>query len=105
MNKKDAQNLPKYTPNPIFKDLPAYLKDPRNYYKVRNDLLNTLAGKHTHSEMQKWANCLTCQNKLVNFREEVRKFGFTSPAQFMTWQKTMDLMINPRRTPLKKYNS
>ena len=105
MTEEQAKNLPKFTPSPVLKGLPEYLKDPINYYKIRKKLLDALAGQHSHSEMQNWANCLTCSNKMVNFRETVKKLGFISPAQFMAWQKTMDLIINPRRVPIRKYNS
>jgi hypothetical protein len=107
MNKEEAKNLPKYTPNQLLKDLPDFLKDPANYNKIQKDLIDCLAGKHSHSEMIGWAQCLECQGKMADLRNKINKYGFTSPNQYFAWKKVMDVITGKtvdQKVKLKKYN-
>lgn len=72
----------------VLDGLPAYLKDPENYQKVRKALLETLATTHSHGEMVEWAGCFQCQKKMQAHGEMVRKLGFLSPQQYRAWLKT-----------------
>lgn len=94
MTPEEVKKFPKYTPSPYLKDLPDFLKDPKNYNKIQKALLNTLAGPHSHSEMLGWAGCKTCQNKIANLRGTMNKLGFTSPRQYYAWKKTMEFIVN-----------
>src|SRR3990167_7862683 len=96
--------FPKYTPNPIFNGLPVYLKDPKNYEKIQRALLDTLAGTHSHGEIETWANCLHCQIKLKNHGEMMRKLGFKSGKQYYAWKRVMHAMTSKGRDPLPKYD-
>jgi hypothetical protein len=100
MTPQEARKLPKYTPNPIFADLPAKLKDPRNYEKVQRRLLETLATTHSHTDVEEWGRCFDCQKKVIDHKNMMQQLGFTSPAQYMAWKKTMDVIINHKRNPL-----
>ena|SRR3990167_4268491 len=102
--KPDISKFPKFTPNPLFKGLPKYLKDPKNYEKVQRMLLDTLAGTHSHGELETWASCLHCQIKLKNHGEAMRKLGFTSGKQYYAWKKVMHMMTDPKFDPLPKYD-
>jgi len=72
---------------PILAELPAYLKDPANYKKIRLALLDTLATTHSHSDLLEWGACGQCQMKVRNHAEMIRKLGFTCPAQYYAWRK------------------
>ena len=104
MTPEQAKKLPKYTPNPVFKGMPGYLKDPTNYETIQRTLLETLASRHSHGEMQTWANCINCQKKMMDHKVAMKKLGFTSGAQYMMWKKVMDIIINKKRDELPKYN-
>lgn len=93
--------FPKYTPDPLFADLPVALKDPANYRKVQKLLLEELASHCSHSDMEGWAKCLTCQTNKLNREEAMRRFGFKSMAQYMAWKKVHETMASSRRDPLR----
>ena len=101
MKPEEARNLPKYTPNPLFVGMPAYLKDPANFNKIQKALLETLATKHSHGEMTEWNKCLGCQIKFRNHAQLMRKLGFKSGKQYREWKKIMDIIINKKRNPLR----
>lgn len=95
------KTFPKFTPNPLSVGMPAYLKDPKNYKKIQKALLETLSGKHTHSEMQSWASCVTCQKKARDLKEMMKGIGFRNFNQYLYWKKTMDIIINKKRDPIR----
>ena len=72
---------------PALAGLPAYLKDPVNYMKVKKALYETIATKHSHSDLLEYSACVGCQIKIRNHADMVRKLGFTSPAQYYAWRK------------------
>ena len=97
------ERFTQYVPNPLTADLPAYLKDPANYDKVRKALLDELATTHSHSDMLDWFKCTSCQIKAKNHVDMMRKFGFKNAAQYMAWQK-IHTQIKGRQI-LPKYNT
>ena len=104
MSEIPPETFPKYRKTSVLDGLPANLKDPKNYEKIQRALLETLAGRHSHGEMETWAKCLHCQNKLRNHGDMMRKLGFRSGTQYMAWKKVMHMMINPKFDPLPKYD-
>ena len=103
MKKEEAKNLPKYKANALLKGLPTYLKDPANYDKVRRALLDTLASKHSHSELGGWAKCPPCMKRVNEHKMMMVKRGFKTPAHYMVWKRIMHIMTgkNTKRVPLK----
>lgn len=85
-------------PHSLLKNLPSYLKNPANYDKIQYALLETLASKHSHSEIQDWAKCKSCQEKVFNHKRMMKKLGFKTPAHYQIWKKIMNIMLaDPRK--------
>ena len=97
------ETFPKAKPHPLLSALPAHLKDPANYDKIRLTILEAGSTKHSHGEMVDWAGCKVCQAKQVNRLQTMRKLGFKNAAQYMAWQKVHETI--KRRDPYSKYNS
>lgn len=95
------ENPTEFRTQKLLKDLPAHLKDYRNYHKIRKFLLDILGGKHSHSEMKQWSNCKQCMEKVHNLNMARKKLGFKNPAQYLAWQKVMDFIHNPKYSPLR----
>lgn len=87
MTEDQAKQLPKAKPHPLLAALPTYLKDPKNYEKVKKAILEAGATKHSHSEVVDWAGCEYCQKKQLNRLEMMKKLGFQSAAQYKAWEK------------------
>ena len=102
MSEITKETFPKHTQNPIFADLPEYLKDPANYKKVQKTVLEALASKHSHGEIMEWASCPACQRKFFERGEVIKKLGFSSPAQYMAWRLVHQEI--KRTVPLPKYD-
>ena len=99
---EEAKKLPKYVPgHPLLRGLPKYLKTPESYDKIRRVILDTLTTGHSHSELFQYVNCKLCSSKMFERRLLLKKLGFTSPAQFMAWQKVHQEMISLRRDPIR----
>jgi len=79
--------FPKYTGNPLTKDLPDHLKDHANYDKIQRALLDAGATKHSHADMEAWSGCSECQQAQWNRKEMMKELGFTSGKQYMAWQR------------------
>lgn len=88
--------------NSLLDSLPDFVKDPKNYDKIQRALLETLASKHSHSDLVKVAECKECSEKMLERRALMKKFGFKSAAQYMAWRKVHEEI--KRRMPLDKYN-
>ena len=73
--------------NLLLAGLPAHLKDPANFDKVQKLILETLAGKCSHSEMVDWAACAKCQRRFAERKFALKKLGFKNPAQYREWVK------------------
>lgn len=89
-------------PNPIFDDMPAYLKDHDNFTKIQKTILDTLAGKCSHGEIMEWAGCAKCQRRFKERGQVIRKLGFKSMAQYMAWVKVHQTI--KERIKLAKYD-
>ena len=108
MNKKiTPHTFPKFKPNPIFQGLPDSVKDPKNYAKIQKALIETLATPHSHSDVLTFYQCLKCQGRVTAHRNLMKKLGFTSGAQYLSWKKVMHQMLglDTRRDPLLKKNA
>lgn len=92
--------------HPLLADLPEYTKNPGNYMKIQRMLLETLACGTTHSDLHETALCPKCTDNMKERRKLMKKFGFTSSAQYMAWRAVMHKIesINPDWI-LPKYNS
>jgi len=101
MTPEEAKKLPKKIPN-VLDGLPAHLKDPENFDKIQKALLETLATRHSHSDILAWGSCRQCAPKLRNHREMMVKLGFKSPAQYMQWRKVHTFI--KERVRLQKYD-
>jgi len=71
----------------VLAGLPEYLKDPANYQKIRKAIYETIATKHSHSDILEWGACVNCQIKLKEHGELIRRLGFTCPEQYRAWLK------------------
>jgi hypothetical protein len=76
-----------YNIHPLLRNLPEYLKNPANYISIRKQILETLAVGHSHSELEGYAKCPTCTQKMLDRRRLLKKLGFKNPAQYLVWQK------------------
>jgi len=72
-----------------------------HFNKIQKVLLETLATKHSHSEMTEWSKCVGCQIKFRNHAQLMRKLGFKSGKQYREWKKIMDIIINKKRISLR----
>lgn len=89
----------------ITASLPEYLKDPKNFKKIRKALYEIMASKCDHSEVIEWATCVKCQKKMRDHAEFLRKLGFTSPAQYYAWRKIHEKIEEHQKVKYAKYNS
>lgn len=90
--------------HPVLAGLPQYLKNPENYDKVRKTIIETLAGSCSHGEIIEWAGCAKCQRRFAEKGALIKKLGFKSMAQYLTWQKIHEEIRNMQRMSLKKYD-
>lgn len=102
MNKEQAAKLPNYkTLNPLG-HLPDYVKDPANYDKIQVALYEVMGCPKGHSEPAQAFDCKGCQQKALERRELMKKFGFRNAGEYLQWKKVMHQM--ERRVHLAKYN-
>ena len=86
-------------PHPIVSGMAPHLKDPKNYQKIRKVILNSLATKHSHSDISGWAGCSSCQMKFAGKSKLLKDLGFKSVAEYMVWQRihtTIDQRVKLR---------
>jgi hypothetical protein len=103
MNKKDI--TPNTFPNhkvSVLDGLPEYLKEPKNYNKIKKALLETLATKCSHAEVIEMAECVKCTEKMMERRTMIKKLGFKSMPQYMQWQRTHEEV--KKRVPMHYYD-
>lgn len=92
--------------HPLLGSLPKHLKDHKNFDKVQRLILESLAGKHSHSDIQAWATCASCQKRFSERRNVLKKLGFKHPAQYMLWKRTHEMIKGMyKKYPLEKYDS
>ena len=68
-------------------NLPKHLTEQNNYKKIQRKLIGMLQSTHSHAEIMDWTNCFPCQQRFQKYKEEKRKLGFRSTAEFMRWEK------------------
>lgn len=93
-----------FTPSPLLQGMPAHLKDPKNYKKIKKAIYDAFAGSCTsgHGEIMDWAACPTCQRRFHERIEVMHKLGFSSPQQYLMWDKIHTVI--KERVPLPKYD-
>lgn len=67
--------------------LPDYVKDPANYETIERALLDTRFCGKTHSEPAQMFDCPKCQEKTIERRALMKKFGFKSAGDYLNWKK------------------
>lgn len=101
MNKKlDLSLVPKLKSAPLFKGLPARLKDPEMYYKIEKELFDMLQSDHKHKTVKEYVLCAWCNKKRELRQNRIKALGFKSINQYMQWKKVMDIIINKRNIEL-----
>ena len=103
MKKEDItpSTFPKYRPDHLTKSLPVFVKDPANYNTIQRQLLETLASRHSHSDMETWSKCIECQLKVKEHGALMRKFGFKNKETYYAWKKIMHVMLTGDRIKLR----
>lgn len=91
-------------PHPLLASLPTHLKDPANYEKIQKFIIETLASKHSHSDIMEWAGCGSCQRRFAERGNAIKKLGFKSPAQYALWKRVHEMIRTTKRDKLKKYD-
>jgi len=84
-SKPDIKFKPKL--NPLVASLPEHLKNPANFEKYNQMILNTFISTCNHTDIHEWAMCEKCTNKMLDRRKLLKKLGFKNPAQYMAWKK------------------
>lgn len=80
--------------HPLLEMLPEHLKDTRNYFKIKKELLKTLATKCSHDSIAKMAECKKCSDKMMERRLLLKRLGFKNPVQYQAWQKIHEQIIS-----------
>lgn len=94
MQKLDIKELnKKHKPNPLFKGMSAYLKDPKNYEKIEGELINILQSDHNHKTASSYVKCKECQSKREERKQRMKDVGFKSIQQYMEWKKIMTIIL------------
>ena len=99
--KLDLKQTPKLEPNPIFKDLPERLKDPKNFPKIEIELFKILKTDHKHKTVRAYVTCAWCQNKLKLRQNRMKAIGFASYGQYVEWRKIMQIITNKANFQIK----
>ena len=104
-DKPDISQIKIAKPNPLIAFLPAHLKDPKNYKKIQKAIIEAGATKHSHGEISEWSACKHCTYKQHARAEMMRKLGFKNGAQYMTWKRIHEEILNLfSRDKLPKYD-
>lgn len=110
MNEKEQPQLSPIQPKPnLLNGLPQYLKEPKNYDKVRKFLFDILASRCGHSDPASWYTCQKCLKRIRQFREALKKLGFRSVPQYYQWRRVHEMMQKQlkgefKKDPLQKYD-
>jgi hypothetical protein len=87
----------------IYKQFPAFLKDPKNYEKIYKAILDAGATKHSHSDIAKFGTCRDCQSAMWRRKEMMKKLGFLTAAHWRVWNKIMAAMLGlQKKMPIQK---
>jgi len=102
MIKLDLSTVPKkLKPNPLFKGMSDYLKDPKNFDKVELELIKILQSNHKHKTASAYVKCQECQSKRDERTKRMKKIGFKSLQQYMGWKKIHTIIKEKKSFQLK----
>lgn len=102
MKKLDLTTVPKkIKPNPLFKGMSNYLKDPKNFNKVELELINILHSGHNHKTASAYVKCKECQSKREERTKRMKEIGFKSLQQYMEWKKIHTIIKDKKSFQLK----
>lgn len=101
MQKLDLQTVPKLKFNPIFKDLPESLKDPKCFKRIEKKLNAILNSDHKHKTVTGYVTCAWCSEKRTERYKLMEKIGFTSIGQYMDWKKVMTIISKKKNFQVK----
>lgn len=87
MNEITPETFPNYKSLNKVGHLPDFVKDPANYEKIERALLDTRFCGKTHSDPSQMFECKGCQNKTLERRELMEKFGFRDASDYLNWKK------------------
>ena len=78
--------LPRHLPqNPLVANMPAHLKDPKNYEKIYKTIYEAGGTKCNHSEVVEMATCFKCGRAQENRLKVMKGLGFKSGKQYIMW--------------------
>ena len=102
MKKLDLSTVPKnLKPNPLFKGMSSYLKDPKNFDKVELELIKILRSNHNHKTASSYVKCAECQSKREERKQKMKSIGFKSIQQYMTWKQIHTIIKEKKSFQLK----
>lgn len=94
MKKIDLKQLTNLKPNPLFKNLPDSLKDPKIYAGIEDELKDLIKSDHQHKTVSSYVKCNECQSKFHARRKKLKELGFSSIQQYVEWKKVMEAIKN-----------
>lgn len=94
MEKLSIEEIGKAKKNPLFRGLPARLKDPKVFYRIEQELFDIVQTDHKHKTVKAYVTCAWCNTKRELKQNKIKSLGFKSYAQYMEWKKIMFLIIN-----------
>ncbi len=97
MKKLDIKQVPKLRPDPLFKDMPRQLKDPKNFVAIEKRLIKILRTKHKHKTAKAYVACVLCNSQRLERQKMMREEGFTSIQQYLGWKRIMTI-INDKKS-------
>ncbi len=100
--KLDLKTVPKnLKPNPLFKGMSKYLKDPKNFETTEKQLIEILQNGHKHKTASSYVKCKECQDNRNKRMKLMKDVGFKSLRQYMEWKKIMTIIINKQSFQLR----
>lgn len=97
MEKIDLKTVSKdIKPNPIFKDMPDKLKDPKLFKDIERRLRMSLISDHKHDTIKTYKKCKRCQDKFNKRHSLIKELGFKDIRQYMEWKKIMSIIVQKR---------
>lgn len=102
MKKLDLTTVPKkLKPNPLFKGMSSFLKDPTNYESIEKQLIEILQTGHKHKTAKAYVKCAECQLKREERKQRMQEVGFKSLQQYMEWKKIHTIIKDKKSFQLK----
>lgn len=84
------------------KNLPDWVKHPKNFEKIQRALLETLTCGKIHSDPAQQLHCSKCSENMLERRKLMKQFGFKDASMYMEWRKRHEDI--KKMMPLDKYN-